>query len=76
VAVQQPPVLDIARLNATQFTIGVNGVAGETIILQTSTDLTNWLPLATNTLVAPVWIYTNTPPLNQAHRFYRAFVPY
>jgi len=67
----QPPVLDIAKLNRAQFVIGVNGVSGQTIVLQTSLDLRNWLPLATNTLTAVHWIYTNNlPSLDQ--QYFRA----
>lgn len=68
----QPPVLGLLKLDATQFRIGVNGVSGQTIVLQTSTDLQNWLPLATNTLNTASWVYTNTLPPGFARQFYRA----
>ena len=60
------------ELNASQFRIGVNGVTGQTISLQGSTDLTAWLPLATNTLAGSRWTHTNTRPGSPAQRFYRA----
>jgi hypothetical protein len=69
---QQPPVLDITELNSTQFIIGINGVSRQKIILQTSADLQNWLPLATNTLTTSRWTYTNNVPVNQ--QFYRAVI--
>src|SRR5712691_1992865 len=34
----------MTRLNPTQLLLGVNGVAGQTIVLQGSGDLRNWLP--------------------------------
>jgi hypothetical protein len=62
--------LDIAKLNATQLRIGVNGISGQSIVLQSSPDLRNWLPVTTNTLTSGRWTYTNNAPANQL--FYRA----
>jgi hypothetical protein len=73
-SVQQPPVLAIVKLNGTQFIIGVNGVPGQTNVLQTSTDLQNWLPLATNTLTSGTWNYTNNAANNVSEQFYRAAI--
>jgi hypothetical protein len=70
----QPPVLGISELNNSQFAIGVNGVSGQTIVLQTSADLQNWLPLATNTLTSGSWVYTNNVPPNFSEQFYRALL--
>ncbi len=69
VSSQEPPVLDIAQLNATQFRIGVNGVSGQTFVLQSSPDLLNWLPITTNTLTSSRWTYTNSLPASE--QFYR-----
>jgi hypothetical protein len=68
------PTLDIVMLNASEFGIGVGGVAGQTVILQISTDLASWLPLATNTLAGSRWTYTNSLPSNSGQWFYRAAV--
>lgn len=69
---QQPPMLGLAQLNASQFQITVNGVLGQTVVLQTSADLQTWLPLATNTLESSAWIYTNAVPAGFGRQFYRA----
>jgi hypothetical protein len=68
----QPPVLDIVAVGANQFQIGVNGQTGQTVVIQRSTDLSAWLPLATNTLASNRWTYTDTSTGNAGHRFYRA----
>ena len=66
----QPPILDIQKSGSAQFIIGINGVSGQKIILQTSSRLQNWTPLATNTLTTSRWTYTNSLPANV--QFYRA----
>lgn len=70
---RQPPALDIAPLDTNQFRIGVNGIAGQTIVLQVSTNLQTWLPVATNTLAGARWTYTNNVP--GAAQFYRVVLP-
>jgi hypothetical protein len=69
---RQAPFLDITRLNGAQFRIGVNGIPGQTIALQVSTNLQAWLPVATNTLTGSRWNYTNSLPASQ--QFYRALL--
>jgi hypothetical protein len=71
---QLPPALSIARAGPSQVTIGVNGSPGQTIILEASSNLANWQPLATNTLTTARWVYTNSPPAGIAVRFYRALL--
>ncbi|MDE3067208.1 MAG: hypothetical protein KGJ60_06600 [Verrucomicrobiota bacterium] len=73
VSSQQPPVLGIAKLNNTQLTVAVNGLSGQTIVLQTSTDLQHWLPVATNTITSGAWTYTNDVPPD-FKEFYRAIL--
>jgi len=74
VASAQPPVLGIVEWNGTQLVIGVSGVSGQEIVLQSSPDLRNWLPLATNTLTSGSWTYTNNAPHDLSRQFYRAFL--
>jgi len=66
----QPPTLDIQKSGVAQFIIGINGVPGQKIILQTSSSLQSWTPLATNTLTTIRWTYTNNLSANV--QFYRA----
>lgn len=75
IAPRQPPTLDIVKLNATQYRIGVNGAAGQTVILQSSPDLQTWTALATNTLATSRWDFTNTPPGSPDARYYRGVLP-
>ena len=70
----QKPVLAISQFGAGRFRINVSGVTGQTIVLQTSANLMNWLPLATNTLTSAAWILTNSPPPGLDTRFYRAML--
>ena len=72
ISMQQPPALKIERSGNAQFIIGINGISGQKIVLQTSADLQNWLPLATNTLTMGSWYYTNNAPSNFDKQFYRA----
>ncbi len=72
---RQPPRLDIAELDPTHFQIGVNGEPGQTVVLEFSADLETWSRLATNTLTASRWDYTNAPPAEMGTRYYRAVLP-
>ena len=66
----QPPVLGITRSNTASLHIAINGVFGQTIVLQNSTNLQTWLPVATNLLTGSRWDYTNGLPAGS--QFYRA----
>jgi hypothetical protein len=67
-------VMSIRKLTGSQLVIGVNGVGGENIVLQSSTDLRTWQPLATNTLAGGGWNYTNSLPSNPGGQFYRVLL--
>jgi hypothetical protein len=54
-----PPRLDIVHHGDGSMAVGVNGVAGQTIVLQNSSDLRNWQSLVTNTLFGNRWVLTN-----------------
>lgn len=75
VAPRQPPTLDIIKLSATQYRIGITGEPGQTVVLQSSPDLQAWTALTTNALPTGRWDFTNTPPDNLGARYYRGLLP-
>jgi len=48
------------------------GVAGSNYVLQASTDMVNWVPIATNTPATGLWNFTDGQSTNFMRRFYRA----
>jgi hypothetical protein len=70
-----PPTLDLAKLNATQYRIGVTGAPGQTVVLESSTNLVTWTAVATNTLTTSRWDFTNNVPGDAAARYYRGVLP-
>jgi hypothetical protein len=67
-----PTSLQLAAIGLNRFRIDVTGVSGQTVVLQSSTDLRSWVPVATNTLSADRWVYTNSPQGSLGLQFYRA----
>jgi hypothetical protein len=73
VARQVPaPVIGAAALVSNRFSFGVYGTAGESLVVQTSTNLTFWTPLVTNILSRDTFLFTDGVPLAPGMRFYRA----
>lgn len=70
----EPPALFIARDTAANVRVEVNGLVGQHIVLQRTTDFQTWQPLATNWLTTSRWSYLE-PALEGARRFYRAVLP-
>ena len=68
----QPPNLTIANTGNNHLNVGINGVAGQKIILQSSTDLKTWTAIATNTLTTSNWIYPDSSPTNR--HYFRAML--
>jgi hypothetical protein len=68
--VLQPPV----RSGNGTVLLNLTGQIGGTYVIETSTNLTSWTPLATNVLSANPWVYPDTPPANPPQRYYRAFL--
>jgi hypothetical protein len=53
------------------FQMGFSGVAGNSYVLQTSTNLLNWTPLITNTATTNLFYLTDPGASNYSRRFYR-----
>ena len=73
VAPPTPPSIS-PRFSATgnkAFTLSVTNVAGSTVVIQASTNLTTWVPVVTNE--AP-FTFTNFDDTNFLYRFYRAVI--
>jgi hypothetical protein len=57
------------------FNFQVSVPAGYTYVVQASTDLVNWSPIATNTAVSASDVFTDTDAANYPNRFYRVSSP-
>jgi uncharacterized repeat protein (TIGR03803 family) len=57
------------------FGFDLTGTSGSRVIIQGSTDLTNWIPLQTNSFgTNPLYFFDPQAPSNP-HQFYRAMLP-
>jgi hypothetical protein len=54
------------------FQMRLVGVAGSNYVIQASTDMVNWVPIATNTPATGLWNFTDGQSTNFVRRFYRA----
>lgn len=70
----QPPTLDLATAAPGELHVGVNALPGQTVVLQSSTNLTEWFALATNTLTSHRWTHVDAPATAAPPRFYRALL--
>ena len=62
----------LTRLTGGQIRFRVNGAPGLTVKLMASTNLTTWTQIATQTLTAPTWDFTDTAAGTFPKRFYKA----
>jgi hypothetical protein len=69
-----PPILDVPRLHPTNIVVAVSCQVGQIIVLEESTNLLSWSPVATNVVwagrwdaIRPVSVFTNV--------FFRAYIP-
>ena len=63
-----------AGFQGGKFGFGFNGVAGQTVVIEASTDLANWSALATNLLGAGPLYFSDPEATTILARFYRARV--
>lgn len=74
VAANQPLTLDIAPFTGGQPQVGVTGVPGQKIILQSSQDLSHWQPIATNTLATARVVFPLAGLPSGNMQFFRALL--
>jgi len=73
-----PPALKFATTNGNfgfvnqQFRFTLTGQAGSNAVISASTNLLNWIPLATNPLGSGSLSFTDTLATNYTRRIYRA----
>jgi len=58
-----------------QFSFNISGIAGQTIVVDGSTNCKDWTPLFTNTVVLSPFSFTDPGATNFRSRFYRARLP-
>ncbi len=68
-----PTTLNSILMNTNgDFDFSLNGMVGQILVLQTSTNLFNWVSLNTNTMTSGTLHFTNSTPTNSPIEFYRA----
>ncbi len=69
-----PPRLELLSPPGTAgLPVTIDGLAGQRLVLQSSSDLLAWQSIATNWLTQSRWTYLDPPPF-QPRKFYRAAV--
>jgi hypothetical protein len=63
------------RLATGAFSFRISGVAPQGFVIQGSTNLLDWIPLATNSLAGGEFYFTNGSAFDLSNRFYRAVTP-
>jgi uncharacterized delta-60 repeat protein len=67
--------LDSSGFIANRFGFGLNGPAGQTVVVETSTDLCSWLPVQTNVLGLESSYFSESIANTTPQRFYRLRIP-
>ena len=61
-----------AGFQSGQFSFNLDGIAGQAVVIEASTNLVNWSPLTTNTMGIEPFLFSDTNSSNSPVRFYRA----
>ena len=69
-----PVVLSSAGVFLNQFGFDITGESSLTVLIEASTNLANWTPLATNRLAGSPLRFNDPASANLPHRSYRARV--
>lgn len=75
VSLNELSLISARYLATNRFRFTVTGTAPQGFVIQASTNLVNWTPLATNTLTAGKFDFTNSNLTNLTRRFYRTISP-
>ncbi|MBI4324289.1 MAG: immunoglobulin domain-containing protein [Chloroflexi bacterium] len=71
--VQLPtPILTADGSGTNGFGFNLRGMAGQTVVIDASANLTSWTPLLTNSLLTGDFYFNDPGSTNTAQRFYRA----
>ena len=69
---RRAPVLLAPGIQSDRFGFAISGFPGQKVIIQASTNLIQWSPLATNTLTGTTFNFTDESGAGLAQRYYRA----
>jgi hypothetical protein len=67
-----PPLLLAARIETNRFTFTLAGSPGQTIVIQGSSNLVQWVTIQTNTMLGTTLQITDLSGLGSGQRYYRA----
>jgi len=69
-----PQFNSMGFLSNGRFEMRLSGVAGRTHVVEASSDLEVWTPIATNSVGSDTFLFVDPQSSNFAHRFYRAIL--
>ena len=69
---RQPPILVQSRIESGLFHCTVQAQPGQRVAIEGSTNLVNWVPIATNFMAANSWDFSDPGSAIASQRFYRA----